>query len=403
MWRLQDPGIVRGTVRFVGVVEFGASQAGASRGRHGERPLQADRARSVSRAHQAEATSMRNNTLGDDPRDRRLLPERRSRSSTTSGAEQGKPGERSFTRELLSLATGVLVVLLAALLIGCAAVPDPRPLADASAQLRAAVAASGASAAAQLDGAGQAERAAALRSAWQVPERSTAAIARYAEALTAIARAGGAGGDSVRRVADAGAELAGAVGLVLPASLVIPGAIDAAAQVYQQIAVVRATRAMDEAVSTMQPAIERIVTLITAQVDAAQAIAVNANRIGEVKLRAQYSEETGYLLALRKERVALYAVTPLSAANAERLLQIERVERGVLARLAPMNSELRTANAQLAAMVQVAEATRQALVDWAFAHRQLGQALRDGVALDPQALLQSIEQLRELGRSMRAR
>ncbi|MBC7781633.1 MAG: hypothetical protein H7125_16185, partial [Proteobacteria bacterium] len=82
---------------------------------------------------------------------------------------------------------GTLVVLSVVLtLCGCGTLPDARKLADASAQLSSAVAASGAGVAAELDGAGQVERAAELRKAWQVPEHSSAALARYADALASI-------------------------------------------------------------------------------------------------------------------------------------------------------------------------------------------------------------------------
>ncbi|MBC7779263.1 MAG: hypothetical protein H7125_04085 [Proteobacteria bacterium] len=207
----------------------------------------------------------------------------------------------------------------------------------------------------------------------------------------------------MRRVADAGAELVAGVGIVLPATSAIAAGLDLGAQIYRQLAAVRAARALDESLERMQPVVDRVTELIAAQLDEARVILVAATRIGEVKLRSQFADETGYLLALRKERVALYALTPLTSANVERLLQIERVERAVLARLAPMNTELRAGNLRLQSALQLTASTRQALADWSLAHRQLLASVRDGTPLDPQALTQSVIELRELVQRLRTR
>jgi hypothetical protein len=215
-------------------------------------------------------------------------------------------------------------------------------------------------------------------------------------------RSGREGGDAVRRLADAGLQLAGGVGIALPAAGALAAGVDLAAYVYQQIALARAAASLEESLQRIQPAVDRIADVIGRQLDDAQAILVNANKVAEVRMRDQFSDETGYLLALRKERQALYRVTPLTAANAERLLQIEKVERTVTARLEPMDTERKAASMRMRNALALMAATRQAVIDWAGAHRQLLAAVRDGAVVDPQALLQSVVEVRQLIRKVRA-
>ena len=301
------------------------------------------------------------------------------------------------------LALALAAVAMLAAMTGCTSLPDARRIADASAQLGSAVAASGAMAADELDAAGLPERARELRKAWQVPERSTAALAAYAEALAAITQSGREGAESVRRVADAGTALASGVGIALPVSAAAATGLDIAATVYRQLASVRAASALVDALERMQAGVERTVEVVTLQLDDAAVLLVSANRIAEVKLRAEYADETGYLLALRRERVALYAQSPLTQANADRLLQIDRIERTVVSRLTPMNATLRASEGRLREMLAVTGRTRQALADWALAHRQLLHGMRAGTAVDPQALVQSVSELRDLVHRVRAR
>jgi len=285
---------------------------------------------------------------------------------------------------------------------GCATPPDAGRLADASAQLRSAIAASGSTVAFELDAAGESERARQLRDAWAAPDRSAVALSQYSDAVAGIIRSGREGGDTVRRLADAGVQLASGVGIALPAAGAVAAGVDLAAYVYQQIALARSAASLEQSLARMQPAVDRIADVIGQQLDDAQAILVNANKVAEVRMRDQFSDETGYLLALRKERQALYRVTPLTTANAERLLQIDKVERTVTSRLEPMDAERKASSIRVRNALLLIAATRQAVIDWAGAHRQLLAAVRDGSAVDPHALLQSVVDVRELIRKVRA-
>ena len=95
-------------------------------------------------------------------------------------------------------------------------------------------------------------------------------------------------------------------------------------------------------------------------------------------------------------------VTPLTSANAERLLQIENVERTVMAKLEPMETERKAAATRLKTALQLIAATRQAVRDWAAAHGQMLATVRGGARVDPQMLLQSVVEITELVRKVRA-
>ncbi|MGZ5223967.1 MAG: hypothetical protein ACXWCS_07320 [Burkholderiales bacterium] len=297
---------------------------------------------------------------------------------------------------------GLLAIVAIVAAAGCATPPDAGNLADASAQLRSAIAATGNAVAVELDAAGEPDRARQLREVWVVPDRSAVALMLYSDAVANIVRSGQQGGDTVRRLADAGTQLATGVGIALPAAGAVAAGVDLAAYLYQQIALARAATSLEQSLERMQPAVDRIADVIGKQLDDAQTILVNANKLAEVKLRDQFSDETGYLLALRKERQALYRVTPLTTANADRLLQIEKVERSVTTKLEPMEAERKAAAVRMRNSLQLIAATRQAVIDWAGAHRQMLAAVRDGATVDPQALVQSVFEVRELIRKVRA-
>lgn len=92
-----------------------------------------------------------------------------------------------------------LAILVLAVASGWAAPPNAGRLADASAQLRSAVAASGSAVAAELEAAGEADRARQMRDAWAVPDRSAVAISQYSDAVAGVVKSGSEGGDTVRK------------------------------------------------------------------------------------------------------------------------------------------------------------------------------------------------------------
>jgi len=308
-----------------------------------------------------------------------------------------RPGQR--LRQALLAGIGACVLTVSS---GCATLPDAGKLADASVQLRSAIVAGGSAVTLELEAAGDSARATEFRNAWATPDRSALALVAYAEAAAGIVKSGAEAGESVRRLADAGTQLASGVGIALPAAGALTAGVDLAAWVYQQIALSRASKSLEESLARMQPAVDRITELIGKQLDDAQAILVNANKIAETKLRAKFQTETGYLLALGKERQALYLVTPLTAANAQRLEQIDRIERTVAAKLEPMDLERKSSSARVKQGSLLIVGARVAVADWAGAHRQLLLAVREGRTVDPRALLQSIAELRELVNKVRA-
>jgi hypothetical protein len=294
------------------------------------------------------------------------------------------------------------VACAVALSTGCATLPDAGKLADASVQLRTAINAGGSAVVLELEAAGDPEHATQFRKAWATSDRSALALAGYAEAVAGIVKAGNEAGESARRLADAGAQLANGVGIALPAAEALEAGVDLGAWIYKQIAVARASKSLEESLANMQPAVDRVADVIGKQLEDAQIVLVSANQIADAKLRDRFSTETGYLIALAKERQALYQVTPLTTANAQRLEQIERVERTVAVKLEPMDTERKASAARLKQASLLITGARIAVADWADAHRQMLVAVREGRTVDPRALLQSVAELRDLVNKLRA-
>jgi hypothetical protein len=109
-----------------------------------------------------------------------------------------------------------------------------------------------------------------------------------------------------------------------------------------------------------------------------------------------------HALAVVERRVEHLLVGRDDDPPADRLLQIDKIERTVTAKLEPMEADRKASAVRMRNALQLIAATRQAVIDWAGAHRQMLTAVRGGVSVDPQALVQSVVEVRELIRKVRA-
>jgi len=286
------------------------------------------------------------------------------------------------------------VVFVAALVQGCGTLPDTGSFADASVQLRSALASSGTAVAGELDRAKQEQRARTLRELWARVNTAADAMVAYSESVGGIVSAGKAGGESVRQVADAGAKLADAAKIVLGPS--IPGAVQLLAEAYSKIAEARAARALDEALQNMQPAVGRVSELVALQLDDLHGILVASSELVDIEIEKPYSKEISYLSQLRQQRRALYETGPLTAAIGQQLQQLDAAERTILAKLEPMQKDRSAAQERLKNARALIATARQGVMDWSAAHYQLLGAVRAGRTVEPRALLQTITELRDL-------
>nr|MCU0974265.1 hypothetical protein [Burkholderiales bacterium] len=211
------------------------------------------------------------------------------------------------------------------------------------------------------------------------------------------------GAQAARNVADAVTGLATAVGVALPPAATVGTVTDSAAFVYGQIAAVRASQALAEALRNATPAVDQIATVMAKDLDAAQKIFDAANTQAKIGLVMQYNTETAYLKGLLDERQAIYRKPPpQSTKDEERLLQIDRLVEATRAWRDPKEARERELVARRKAGDQLFNAARGSLAAWSLAHRDIAYAVESGRKVDVTALVASIEEMRELIKRIQA-
>ena len=276
------------------------------------------------------------------------------------------------------------------LLSGCASLPDTQPFTDATLSLRSAVAASGTAVVAELRRTplpGISSSATNLENAWKTRNGVMSALVEYANSLQAITDAGKKGEESAKQLADAVNVLAQSLGAAsLGASEAGGLAIDTFGYVYGQIAKARAAKSLELALGEIQPAIERIATLLAAdqvKLDELIQVAIEAEHDA---LETDNQREIGYRRQLVDSRRQLMGIVgeELKKDKAN-ITKIERTDE--LGRLGEMlaatdswnltytNQQNTIAERGRIAREMIA-ATQAAFSDWAAGHARLLAAVR---------------------------
>ena len=301
---------------------------------------------------------------------------------------------------------------LLALAAGCATLPDVAPYRDATVQLRSAMLASGNAVGGELKSAAPAlddrdrarleESAKSFAESWKVRMEAADALVAYAQALAEIAKAGKDGGDTARSLASALTQLAGGVGIALPPAGAVATLTDTAAFVYAQVAAVRASRSLEEALAQAQPAVNEIAARFGKDLDASLVLVQAAHELQRNALAAKYNDEMAFLVSLDRERRKLYGQGRLSREDEKRLKEIGELYESTRGWREPMQAEFAQLDRRYQAERDVIVATRAAVSEWAAAHRGLAAAVRDGRAVNVEGLLQATLEARELVRRLRA-
>lgn len=309
--------------------------------------------------------------------------------------------------------TRLLLPALLAGLTGCAALPDMSAYRDATLQLRSTVVAggnavqSGLESAAASYGAGDStakqirDQSAKFNEAWQQRIQGADALLAYTEAVTDLARSGAQGDASARKLADALGGLASGVGVVLPSAGTVATVTDVAEFVYGHIAVARAAKSLDQALQSAQPAVDRLATVLSQDLQASLDILHAARRLQATALALKFNEETAYLRTLARERKTLYGKDPLTPADEQRLRQIGELFAATREWREPMEQHQAELEAQYRLRIQLINATQAAVAEWAAAHRSLAAAVRENRSLNVEALVQATQEAQELARRLR--
>ena len=296
-----------------------------------------------------------------------------------------------------------VVAAAAGLMLGaCASLPYVAPLVDATSQYRAAIVATGTVVDTELRAIDATEDATAFAKAWAVRIQATDALLNYSRALASIEASGAQGAQAARSVADAVGGLALAVGVALPPAAAVATVTDTTAFVYGQVAGVRASMALGEALRKATPGVDRIVSVMAKDLSDAQAIFDTANRQARTRIRLKYDAESAYLKDLGDERKAIYGKAQRTRADDERLLQLDRLVEATRSWREPKEADERALDIRLRTGDQLFGAARGALTAWSLAHRDLAFAVESGRKVDAGALIASVEEMRGLIKRIQA-
>ena len=316
--------------------------------------------------------------------------------------------------QLIWMVPRLLLPALLALLTGCATLPDMATYRDATLQLRSAVQAGGNAVQSGLESAAASYEAGdpiakqiktqsdKFSTHWQARIEGVNALLAYTEAVTDIARSGAEGSATARSLADAVTGLATGVGIVLPPAGAVATITDVAAFVYGQIAVVRAAKSLDQALQSAQPAVDRVATVLSQDLQASLDILHAARRLQATALALKYNDESSHLKTLAKERKDLYAKGTLKVVDEQRLLQIGALFEGTREWREPMEKAQAAMDVSYHLRVQLINATQAAVAEWATAHRSVAAAVREKRTVNVEALVQATLEAKELVRRLRA-
>ena len=294
-----------------------------------------------------------------------------------------------------------LILVFAGLLCGCQ-LPDVAPFVDATGQLKAAVASSGAAVEEDLrnmpGGDPQADK---LKAAWKVRDQAMAALLRYAQSLDAIVASGKSGSQSAAMVADSVKTLAETIGVGLPgAPAVMAAGTDVAKFIYAQIATVRAANELARALETAQPAVERIADLIRLDMLDLDAIVQAADQLTFTSNVSDFNRFSAYRKELSKALESPRDLT--NKALRDELAELSRLMADSDQRYAAYQARLNAITDRLRASRQLINATGSALDAWTAAHAQLATAARQKKPVKVSALVDAAAELRELIKKVRA-
>jgi hypothetical protein len=340
-----------------------------------------------------------------------------------------------------------LSVLLLATLAGCGSLPDLRPLADATSELQSSTAMLGTEVATSLTGScnvgGQnVECRKAFETAWAARVDALGAIAKYTDSLAQIAAAGEAGAESARQVGGAVNQLLGAIGQA-PLSDAITSAAE---KLYEQVANVRATNSMSDAVDEATPIVSRMVALLQAdasdmaKIVQAAAMAASFEAEGQeqynsiTRAREVATAESKRLMASVADNYAALGRVSQDLASvrsnqeptrnacqteSECTTKLHSLERALTAdrqRLAELDGELERVNRSYAPLQDQLDGIKKrrsqqlvmlaqfnaGLAEWLAVHRTLGSDLRQSLQPNLRQLLQTAAEIQALVDEMRS-
>lgn len=305
----------------------------------------------------------------------------------------------------------VTVILLAILATGCGTLPDGKPFADATGTWAASVKTSGQALSDSLSDAGSVTPSDKgtyekcindFEGAWFARVTAAQGVVAYSYAIVDLIAASKESTETVNKVGDALSGLATAVNIPLTAP-VVGMAGDLARFVIDRIAIVRASKQLEEAVAQAQPAIDRITEQLVIEADRQLKPILKAaydNMISGIK--SQYEEDDNFAAAFSKKQVKLRVAALSDPAKVAQLHEYDKVQMTVSARLKERDQKIDQSAAAYRSRLQLVNALSTATTAWAAAHRDLTGSIKEKRKVNTAELQETIIDLKELIKKVRA-
>lgn len=301
--------------------------------------------------------------------------------------------------------------LLALLLASCGTLPDGKPFADATGVWSASVKTSGQALSDSLRDAGSVEpkdkdlykkNVKTFEEAWSVRVKAAQGVVAYSNSIVDLIAASKESGETVKKAGDALEGLAAAVNIPLAAP-VAGVAGDLARFLLDRIAVVRASKKLEEAVAQAQPAIDRIAEQLVIEADAQLKPTLKEaydNMVSGIK--TQYEVDDNFAASFRDNQTALRQATLKDLTKVAQLHELDKVQVTVSASLKERDQKIDQAAAAYKARLQLVNALSTATVAWAGAHRDLTSAIKEKRKVNAAELQETISDIKELIKKVRA-
>jgi hypothetical protein len=334
---------------------------------------------------------------------------------------------RRSRRRCFKPAAGLVSLLvLGAVLVACAALPDTSGYTAATIQVKQAVAAAGDAVAAEIEAGAHAvpkessnrqvllNNAGAFRAAWENTVGSLDAMVSYAESIESIVDAGNKGVESAEAVAGAVQRLANAI-VMDPVTGATKETFDTATTtvsfIYGEIAKARAAESLEKAISEIGPAVVGLNQLVQLQLKEARRLFVLSVGLERDELRT--GEAFGQWLKMdrqlsQRERVLLAQLTDLDTAETrparapsrdEISKQMKNIESD-RKYLAPKLAQFQELNSALTrrdrAGLALLAASETALRAWAAAHDKLVRAVAERKPVTMESLNSAVVEIQKL-------
>lgn len=310
----------------------------------------------------------------------------------------------------------IYTLLLITLLSGCGTLPDAKPFADATNSLSIAVKASGQAVSDSLSDAGDVLPSAEHRKyegyaidfqkAWAVRIEAIQGAATYADAMADLIAAGNEGGETAKKVGDSLGALAAATGI--PIAAPVAGTLgDIGRFLADRIAIVKASKTLEDAVAQAQPAIDRIAERLDKDAtEDLKPILVDAYKNAVSGIKTRYEDDGNFAPVLNGKlktlREAFLKDPVIDQKKISDLHELEHMQEIVTTRLKERDQKIALAASAYKARLQLVNELSTAITAWAAAHRDLANAIRDKRKVSVTELQETVRDLKEIIKKVRA-